>query len=305
MLYILVYHLWTFIGNSSIEAFIIRIGFIGVDIFFFLSAYSMSGKEISYKKSLIRAGLIYVKFFVFAVIYALYNSISFSDFVKTVTGLDLFLSGGGSFLWFAPAFIIFTLLFPLFCRSKFKYKWAVLLGVWFTVGILISQLTAYKAIFIVVNRIPVILAGYYAKKLPATNKKKTALIGSALTITGIAILYFFYFKLRINEPVTDIFYITGIPLCLGLAMLSGLMKESKVLRFLSTFTFELYAVQMIVGFDLAVLFYDLTELPVITNILTFISVLAISYIAYLLLSLLLSVPERIKERIKTGPPANA
>ena len=127
-LMIIIFHLWINLSLKNtkineIETFIRYISFIGVDIFFFLSAYSLERSKINNYLEFIKSRFkkIYLKFIIFSILAFFLNNWNFLKLLKTITGLDLFLKGGGSFLWFIPAIMIIYLLIPLYKKyDNFK-----------------------------------------------------------------------------------------------------------------------------------------------------------------------------------------
>lgn len=72
---ILIFHLWVFVWqNNVIESFIKQTAYIGVDTFFFISAYSLGKKEGKYDLRFLynRFVNIYIKFIVFALVACIY-----------------------------------------------------------------------------------------------------------------------------------------------------------------------------------------------------------------------------------------
>lgn len=115
-LFIFIFHLWIPITNLQIEIFLTRLCVIGVDMFFFVSAYSITNvKKEDYKKFISnRFKSIYVKFILLALIGMLYFKWSGTKFIKIILGLELILKGGGSFLWFLPSIMLVYIFLPLF-----------------------------------------------------------------------------------------------------------------------------------------------------------------------------------------------
>ena len=75
MPHILIFHLWINISSSEIENFIKQISYIGVDIFFFLSGYSLYRSDTGNYFQFIgnRFRTVYSKFILFALIAAWVN----------------------------------------------------------------------------------------------------------------------------------------------------------------------------------------------------------------------------------------
>ncbi|MDO4490315.1 MAG: acyltransferase family protein [Lachnospiraceae bacterium] len=273
-LWILAFHLWISVTGTVGEAFLVRIGYVGVDLFFFVSAFSLADKELRYGEFLKnRFSLIYLKFLIFTAAAALYKSWGLTKFLKTAFFISFFERGGGSFLWFAPAILLFYVLYPLFLKWNWKYKVPAVLALWLLLSILLEGVFGYTKVFIFTNRIPVILAGYVLKR--HSIKKQLYLPSLAL---GLVLLYFYGFTIKCNIPVRDSFYVLAIPVVVGLAGISGYVKQCGFVTMTAGATFEMYAVQMIWGAELVRLFYRTTGSPLAANLLVFLSVVGCSVV---------------------------
>lgn len=286
---ILFFHLWIYIfPKNNVEIFLKQICFIGVDIFFFVSAYSIGKKDkINYKEFIKnRFTKIYIKFIVFAFIAFIYQKWQISRFFKVIVGYEFITRGGGSFLWFIPAIMIMYLLLPLYKKIDDKYKIMtsiLTVTVYLLMTVLVSLLSNYRSIIIFTNRIPIILIGYYFSKYNLIEKLKMkrclyAFITTLLLIFGNVLAYKTLtskFKLSIFP---DIFYLTAIPLIIGLILLLDKVPTNKITDFLGSFTLEVYAIQMIFGFNIANDLYSRLNSIWLTNFMSITIVLVLSYI---------------------------
>lgn len=282
---ILIFHLWINIFERTsnlynIEEFIRQICFIGVDIFFFLSSYSIANvKSNDYKSFIIsRLKKVYIPYIIFAIIALFYMKWDIKTFILNILGINLFLKGGGSFLWFIPAIMIIYILLPLYSKLDNKYKRLIpiiTIIIWLISNILLSVYTTFNHIFIFTNRIPIILIGYYFKKyniIENMNKKIYIFLGIILTLVGLFILYY---SRHINIIlIKDIFYILGIPLTIGLILLINLIPTNKIINLLGSITLEMYAIQLIIGYRITEILllknsYLLTNILTITNVILF------------------------------------
>lgn len=288
-LLIVIFHLWvnTFDNASfysNIEIFIRTICYIGVDMFFFLTAYSIGkGNVKDLKKFLInRFVKIYVLYILFSIIACIYNNWSFQELLLTISGIQLFIKGGGTFLWFIPAVMLVYILLPIYTKYLKKYKILVWI-IWLVFTIIVSYFTDYKAIFIFTNRIPVILIGNYLSEtnfFDKINNKIYTVMTLLLLIFGVIILYNFnHFK---SIYICDIFYLFAIPLTLGLIMLINKIPSGKVIEQISSCTLEMYCFQMLFGFKIANYIYTLVLNPILTNLLVILIIIIISYIIHLI-----------------------
>lgn len=285
-LLILIFHLWINITNFQIEVFIRQLCVIGVDLFFFISAYSIAKKEkIDYKIFIVdRFIKIYLKFIIFAIIGAIYFKWSIIRFIKIILGIELFIRGGGSFLWFIPAIMIIYMILPLYIKVDSKHPKItsfVTILVYLIISISISLFTTYSSIFILTNRIPIILLGYYFAKYNVmeylnNNKIKYWIVTITIIILGIIISYLVYINHFKVSWFKDLFYILFIPFSIGLVLLLDKIKANKISILISSITLELYAIQMIFGFKLANIIFKFINIKLLSNILTIIVLIIIA-----------------------------
>ena len=277
---ILFFHLWAPITSTQIEQFVLKTAYVGVDMFFFLSAYSLAGREIDYVPFLKdRVLKLYAKFAFFVLIMALFSkSFGVIRAVKSLTFIEFFQKGGGAFLWFIPAILIFYAVYPLFLKwnSRFKVIWVLL--IWLTGSVFAEHVLSYTAVFIFTNRIPVILAGYLFKTYCTENNNlRHSFI--VLIPLGALLLYMYGFKVRLNFPIKDMFYVLAIPSVIGLVMLSSYVKKCAVTDSLGSITLELYAVQMIFGQRILMWAYNVfNKNALLTNIFVTGVMLLLAYI---------------------------
>ena len=292
---ILFFHLWAPITSTQIEQFVLKTAYVGVDMFFFLSAYSLAGREIDYVPFLKdRVLKLYAKFAFFVLIMALFSkSFGVIRAVKSLMFIEFFQKGGGAFLWFIPAILIFYAVYPLFLKwnSRFKVIWVLL--IWLVAGVFSEHVLSYTAVFIFTNRIPVILAGYLFKTyctgnrdaiMPDNNKMNRTIqilrrSWILLIPLGVLLLYMYGFKVRLNFPIKDMFYVLAIPTVLGLVTLSYYVKKYAVTESLGSITLELYAVQMIFGQRILIWAYNVfNKNALLTNIFVTGVMLLLAYI---------------------------
>src|SRR5574344_2391761 len=277
---ILFFHLWAPLTSTQIEQFILKTAYVGVDMFFFLSAYSLAGMKIDYVPFLKdRVLKLYAKFAFFVLIMALFSkSFGVIRAVKSLTFIEFFQKGGGAFLWFIPAILIFYAVYPLFLKwnSRFKVIWGLL--IWLTGSVFAEHVLSYTAVFIFTNRIPVILAGYVFKTYCTKNNnlRRSFIV---LIPLGVLLLYMYGFKVRLNFPIKDMFYVLAIPSVLGLVTLSSYVKKYAVTESLGSITLELYAVQMIFGQRILIWAYNVfNKNALLTNIFVTGVMLLLTYI---------------------------
>ena len=261
-LQILFFHLWVYIfPGNEIEAFFRQTAYVGVDVFFFLSGYSLSYRKIDNYKEFISSRIrsVYLKFILFALVAWSIKNWSFLHFFKIASGINLLQKGGGAFLWFLPFIMILYLVFPIF--QKAHHKAPFLTGIlittgWIIIGLLVTIFTSYTSMFIFWNRIPIFLLGFYLantdffKKI-LKNKSLCLILGLFLFSCGEILLYFYGYKNKMMIPFVDTFYIIAIPAAIGVFLVCSLIPENKVLKEIGSSTLEMYAIQMIFGYALA------------------------------------------------------
>lgn len=289
-LMIIIFHLWINISRPNtniylIETYLRYIGYIGVDIFFFLSAYSLASNEIDNYLNFIfkRFKKIYLKFIIFGVIAFFFNKWSFLKLLKIIFGIEFLTKGGGSFLWFIPAIMIIYILLPLYKKLDNKYKIITPIITIITYLILVITLSINKktTLLIFINRIPIILLGYYFSKLKIFEKlqKNNLLyycIALCLTIFGLFFNYYLYMNHFYLSYFQDIFYVLSIPLIIGVILLLDKIKVNKLFNYLGSITLEVYAIQMIFGYYLTGKLVKIISNSFLVNIMSIVIVILIA-----------------------------
>ena len=289
-LMIIIFHLWINITKPNtniylIETYLRYIGYIGVDIFFFLSAYSLAKNEIDNYLNFIfkRFKKIYLKFIIFGVIAFFFNSWSFQKLLKIIFGIEFLTKGGGSFLWFIPAIMIIYVFLPLYKKLDNKYKIITPIITIITYLILVITLSINKktTLLIFINRIPIILLGYYFSKLKIFEKlqKNNLLyycVALCLTIFGLFFNYYLYINHFYLSYFQDIFYVLSIPLIIGVILLLDKIKVNKLFNYLGSITLEVYAIQMIFGYYLTGKLVKIISNSFLINIISIVIVILIA-----------------------------
>ena len=289
-LMIIIFHLWINITKPNtniylIETYLRYIGYIGVDIFFFVSAYSLAKNEIDNYLIFIfkRFKKIYLKFIIFGVIAFFFNKWSFLKLLKIIFGIEFLTKGGGSFLWFIPAIMIIYVFLPLYKKLDNKYKIITPIITIITYLILVITLSINKktTLLIFINRIPIILLGYYFSKLKIFEKlqKNNLLyycVALCLTIFGLFFNYYLYFNHFYLSYFQDIFYVLSIPLIIGVILLLDKIKSNKLFNYLGSITLEVYAIQMIFGYYLTGKLVKIISNSFLINIISIVIVILIA-----------------------------
>lgn len=271
---IIIFHLWIKLSNTFLESFFVGIAYIGVDLFFLISVCSLANKDIDYKSFIInRFKTIYVKFIVFIIIMALFTQ-KYSNIFNRLFFIELFTKGGGAFLWFIPAILIFYLLFPFFIKWKNKYKSLIILIAYIILAS-ICTFTKQNQLMIVLNRIPLILLTY---ELCIREIKNQKLLGCIFLVIGLVLLYFFGYSPKLNIPFYNFFYVFASLAVIGIALLVPKFKCPKIIELIASSSLEIYAFQMIFGFKLAVIIFQYLNNALLANIITISLVILVSII---------------------------
>lgn len=303
-LLIVVFHLYIPFSDNGLEKFFYRSGYIGVDLFFFVSAYSLSIQtDFDWKKLYInRFKKVYLPFVGMALISAFYNGWKFKKFLLVITGIEFFKKGGGAFLWFFTGIMIFYLISPLLIWAKrqagIKALPLLLLG-WLGIVFVLQYILSYTAIFILLNRLPVFLFGLFGEDIRrrCSGMLKIAFLSVGLVL-GTALIYFYGIGPRLGKPIVDIYYVLALPLTLALVglfeiMISHFSLRLRVLEFLGGLTAEYYAFQMIFGFDIE---SALTKIIGATPLVFLITAVILAGIAYLFNLFVSTLEKAIKIR---------
>lgn len=272
---IVLFHFYIPFSTALLEQFLYRAAFIGVDIFFFVSACSLGRqKQIAYG-AFIKNRLVstYVPFISFALIAAIYKGWHVSKFFAVICGLQLLQKGGGAFLWFIPGMMLIYLCVPGWL--KVKRRWGlpsliVMLVCWLALVLILQYLCRYTTLMILLNRLPVFLIGFYVEELCCLVRRKQVGEGTifdgvsgwislcvivAVFCIGAWLTWKYGFRIRIQKPIADGYYIVAIPWILSIIGMfewayARLHWRLVPLEWLGRITLELYGLQMIFGFDL-------------------------------------------------------
>lgn len=292
-LQILVFHLWITVANGNIiEAFLKNTAYIGVDIFFFMSAYSFANREISSYGAFVKNRFfsVYLKFLIFCVVAFFYSGWPIMRLGTTMIGWQFLTRGGGAFLWFLPAIMLLYLIFPLykkFDEKKRELAIGTLCIVWLLGAFFITKITGLSHLAIMWNRLPMYFLGYYwGRVLSEKNLKISAVqqlvAGVVLTVVGVVITYNYGFMVRLQNPFIDMFYIASIPFALGVMLLVDLIPSVKIIKMVGASTLEMYALQMIFGYRLANVILAKTNNALLTNLIIIISIIVVSVLLSLI-----------------------
>lgn len=310
-LWIWVFHEWVVVFHSPtlswLEVFIRRIGFLGVDIFFFLSGIGLvnslkrhSIPQFYYR----RVRRIILPFLAVALIRFVNEHWTVSQLLGNISGINFYTKSIYSFLWFVPAIVTLYLLFPLYHRlfssasNKVVFTLSVLI-IWLIFSIALNG-TLRSDLYGFTNRLPVFfvgcLCGWLSQKRKYQFEKSTWILLLLVLGLGLYLSWLTNFKgmpLLVPTPnccIPNLLIATSLCFLLPKAMdlmcstnLLGLKKLSCILSrsyaFLGAFTLEFYCVQEYLGGILKPI-YQKHMGPLSMNILLLFSTLFASWILY-------------------------
>lgn len=258
-LLVLLFHFYIPVTKSPAENFLYRTSYIGVDLFFLVSACSLGKKEhidfIPFMKNRLKS--VWIPFCVLSVISAVYRKWNAARLLSVVFGIEFFRSGGGSFLWYAPGILMLYTAVPFLVKMKRKFGIRALpfmLAGWFAVCAAMQYGFGYTKMFILLNRLPAFFAGlYYGEITGRISGKKRAAVYLLMLAAGSVLLYRFGTNIRLNVPLKDMYYVLALPSVIAVAGFIGMISEKirlVPLEFIGGITLELYGLQMIFGFPL-------------------------------------------------------
>ena len=260
-LLIILYHLFPVsrsndVVSSSIR-FVAMTGYIGVDIFFFMTGYmayySDTGNYFSYIK---RKFLHIYPIFIFCcILYVIMGKLSITKAVLTVFGIEFILNGGGSMIWFIPAIMIFYLVVPFYLKLVRKMNniklLIISLAIWSGLMLALENFTDNHSLNIFLCRLPIILLGLFLAEYEGKWRVNIkAGVGVVLLVAGIALNYNFGYMIKLAFPISDIFYVTAIPYVMGIILCADVIfakMKSYIFSALGKVSLELYCLQMVFG----------------------------------------------------------
>lgn len=307
-LLILVFHFYIPFGSSAVEIFLWRSAYIGVDLFFFVSAYSLGRKDNIRFWSFLgnRLNYIYLPFVIMAIIAMLYNSWEFSRFLKVLTGIEFYQRGGGAFLWFVTAIMFFYLCAPALVKLKKRFgllALAMLMAAWAVIAVVFQYVLEVETIFIMINRMPIFFIGFFYDDIKKLSPKKfRLLIACLIYAVGCLLVYKWGTTVRLLKPFQDMYYILAIPMVVGIveffeALASRVSIKNVPLAFLGRFTLELYGLQMIFGYAIEMKLYKQLRNGFLAFLITAIILVALAFIFNLTMKLIRKLLVKFKEKI--------
>lgn len=260
-LLIFLFHLFPVSRNSdalnSVVRYIVMTGYIGVDIFFFLSAYMSYFSDTSDYFSYVKRKFIHVyPIFIFCcILYVIMGKLSITKAVLTVFGIEFILNGGGSMIWFIPAIMIFYLVVPFYLKLVRKMNniklLIISLAIWSGLMLALENFTDNHSLNIFLCRLPIILLGLFLAEYEGKWRVNIkAGVGVVLLVAGIALNYNFGYMIKLAFPISDIFYVTAIPYVMGIILCADVIfakVKSYIFSALGKVSLELYCLQMVFG----------------------------------------------------------
>ena len=260
-LFIILFHLFPVSRNNdvlnSVVRYVVMTGYIGVDIFFFMTGYmAYFSNTDNYFRYIKRKFLNIYPLFIFScVLFIIMGKLSITKALLTLSGIDFIMNGGGSLLWFIPAIMIFYLLVPFYLKLVRKMNniqlFLIAITVWILIMLALENFVGNHSINIFLCRLPIILFGMtlakYEGKWKVSHKFISALL---LLMIGIFLTGRFAYTVKVNFLISDIFYIVAIPYVFGIILLTDVIFgkiKSYLLNFLGKISLELYCFQMIFG----------------------------------------------------------
>lgn len=282
-LQILLYHCWipvfgygTFWGLT--ERFLLAATYSGVDVFFFISAFSLVSNPVKDYRSFIRN--------------------------RAVKLLPLFLIAliAGQFLWFIPSIMIMYLILPPLyqvCRKRPLLSFFLLLCGWvLLVYVILGLIRPQQDFGIFLFRIPAIILGAYAVRFwGKLSRKAEMFLGMLLLAAGLVLIYRFGYINKLNAPFRSMFYLVGIPAMLGTVMLADRFAKHnyRIIAYFGSMTLELYFSQMVLGTLLVNVFFPILRSKLLTNLVTLLLIIATAVIIKIINDRIVTMSRRITE----------
>lgn len=277
-LMILFFHEWVALFEAypkiyDVERYFKKVGFVGVDIFLFLSGIGLTfsiAKTSLGKFYYHRIKRIIIPFVVIAVFRLILEKWPIDTFWKNISGFNFYNVSIYSFLWFVPAILTLYLFFPLyyklFSKSKNKVFFTLcVLMIWLILSIYFREKIRID-LFGFTNRIPIfvigILVGWITQNKEIVFNRTIWAFLCIMLLLGIYLSYLTNFRgWSILVPVSNccfpnmliaISFSFLLPKFLDLMSNVKIIKHPnkaiiKILAFYGMFSLEVYCVQEWLG----------------------------------------------------------
>ena len=260
---ILLYHCWIPVfrygtAAGSIERFLVAATYPAVDIYFFISAFTLASRPVD----------------------------DYPGFIKNraLKMLPLFFIAliAGRFMWFIPSIMVLYLVMPplqKICGKRPLLSFLLLMTGWAAlVYLVLGVIRPPFDMGIFLFRIPSMILGAYAVRFrDKLTARSASIAGILLLAAGILLIYRFGYTDRLNVPFKGMFYLTGIPVMLGTVLLLDRLAENGIPRFmerLGSMTLELYFSQMVLGTVLVSLLFRITQSRLLVNAVSMAAIIA-------------------------------
>ena len=265
-LWIMLFHSTINIPVTGLKVFL-SLGYLGVDIFMFMSGFSMFR---SYKNCCCNIKLFWYKrikklipsFCIFSIVwwasYIISSYSTFSDFIASISTKELCLLLI-TYRWFVPAIFLCYFITPLIAQilTKLQYKpYSVfLLILFFSILALPFVLIRSSVALMILIRVPEYIIGYY---YGSCGQKESNVLLRIILLSLVAVLYVFLLGRYTNDYLCD----TGLywwPAMLIADSLSICLARFKfisnpIFDFMGKYSLELYLWHVFIMFRLISLF---------------------------------------------------
>lgn len=256
MLLVIVYHFVCWVG-FGVLLFPFRWGYIGVDIFLFLSAIGLcfSYPQYSYKEYIKRRIVRIMPLYILAAIvdscfyiYTGQGQLNLWDWFCNLTSLSFYNIGGFQRDWYLSSLLLLYIIFPVLYKLVNKYT---------IYGVLVSLLIALFAVGCIsmnwrynclISRIPIFLFGiytfnYFQNKYSEDNYRRIICIASMLGVLllGLAMLRivpYYYLSTALIAPIF---------VCIISSLYKLISKKILyIIQFVGKYSLEFYIANIIV-----------------------------------------------------------
>lgn len=315
---IMIFHEWIVVFPmypilNIIEAYVKRITFFGVDIFFFLSGMGLvfainKGNLATYYWN--RLKRIIVPPTVLLLILLFVDKWPLKDGLLSFCGFYFYTRSIYVFIWFFTAIVTVYLLFPLYyalferAKNKIIFTTEVLI-VWLILSIAFSGVMR-EDLYGFTNRIPIILLGVLFGW--SKDHVKNRITGSHVMLLCFILILGLYFAWKTSMqgmylvvPVSNC-CIPNILITISLVPLLAILMEKrlfkgyliKVLEFFGTFTFELYCLQEWMGSRFLPDIQARISRPILVNLVNFAMIILAAFILHKLIEVFFKLVESLR-----------
>lgn len=269
-LWILIFHEWLAVLDKTtvfgwVEGGIKRLGYAGVDVFFFISGmglYNSMRKSGTGGFYLRRLKKLAVPVLTLGLLKILFDGWPLLKVLSGITGWDFYLHSVYAFPWYIPAVISVYIVFPLYFRAfqasgrKGIFTLAFV-AVWL---VLAAGLRSYirEDLYLLINRLPVISLGVLLSWSGTAEKGRVfkGILSLCLILfaAGLVLSYFTNYREQyLLVPISDVFLpsmLLAVPACFILAVFFERCSTGVIKRFLAFFggiSLELYCLQEFMG----------------------------------------------------------